>query len=146
MPLQLCERLLAHQFMLLPPFFFLSHCSRHRSLVLVSTLDGQISALDTGVGQGHVLWSIPSPSGPLFSSSLTNVEFKDDSGSYRLVPALDGNLYSWREGKLQVGDYRIDLVFSLRMILSANGVHSSSAFDVLFCGPYCQTDGDSTSK
>eukprot|EP00117_Sycon_ciliatum_P022801 scpid29376/ scgid2319/ Eukaryotic translation initiation factor 2-alpha kinase 3; PRKR-like endoplasmic reticulum kinase; Pancreatic eIF2-alpha kinase len=86
--------------------------SRFRSLVIVSTLDGQISALDAGRhGKGRLIWNVPSPSGPLFSSSLANVEFQDQAGSYQVVPALDGNLYTWRGGKLKAVPADIDSLF-----------------------------------
>ena len=43
------------------------------SLVLVSTLDGQLSALDTQEN-GKLLWSLPAFHGPLLSSSLSSIQ------------------------------------------------------------------------
>ena len=43
------------------------------SLVLVSTLDGQLSALDTQEN-GKLLWNLPAFHGPLLSSSLSSIQ------------------------------------------------------------------------
>ena len=110
-------------------------------MIVISTLDGQISALDATVtnGKGRLLWSIPSPSGPLFSSSLTNVEFKDDRGAYRLVPALDGNLYSWREGRLQVSTCVV-LVCMFFLVLHVVDIIPMNACTVTLCNCVCHCD------
>lgn len=48
-------------------------CSIHRSLVIISTLDGRISALDPH-NQGRKQWDLDVGSGCLVSSSLSKPE------------------------------------------------------------------------
>lgn len=50
-----------------------SLCSVHRSLVIISTLDGRISALDPH-NQGRKQWDLDVGSGCLVSSSLSKPE------------------------------------------------------------------------
>ncbi|KAL9983076.1 hypothetical protein ACROYT_G005205 [Oculina patagonica] len=75
----------------------LSARSSSCSLVLVSTLDGQLSALDTQEN-GKLLWSLPAFHGPLLSSSLSSVQMAKHVG---LIPSLDGGLYQVNGDKVE---------------------------------------------
>jgi translation initiation factor 2-alpha kinase 3 len=70
-------------------------------------LDGTLTALDR---EGSVHWVVPSLAGPLFSSSLSAVEFGDDAA--RLIPSLDGSIFHW------VGDRLEPLPFTAESLLS----------------------------
>ncbi|EDO48785.1 predicted protein [Nematostella vectensis] len=59
------------------------------SLIIVSTLDGKLSALD-GNNNGDLKWSLPAFSGPLLSSSLSSFQ---TGNKVRVIPSLDGGLY-----------------------------------------------------
>uniref|UniRef100_A0A8C9V7A5 non-specific serine/threonine protein kinase n=1 Tax=Scleropages formosus TaxID=113540 RepID=A0A8C9V7A5_SCLFO len=65
--------------------------SSHRSLVIISTLDGRISALDPN-DQGRKLWDLDVGSGCLVSSSLSKPEV---FGNKMIIPSLDGALFQW---------------------------------------------------
>lgn len=62
--------------------------------MLVSTLDGAISALDAE-NDGARLWKIETGPGSLLSSSISKVELNSDGKSVRLIPSLDGGLYKF---------------------------------------------------
>ncbi|KPP71197.1 eukaryotic translation initiation factor 2-alpha kinase 3-like [Scleropages formosus] len=61
------------------------------SLVIISTLDGRISALDPN-DQGRKLWDLDVGSGCLVSSSLSKPEV---FGNKMIIPSLDGALFQW---------------------------------------------------
>ncbi|XP_068708899.1 eukaryotic translation initiation factor 2-alpha kinase 3-like [Montipora foliosa] len=67
------------------------------SLVVVSTLDGKVSALDTK-DNGKLLWTLPPFHGPLLSSSLSSIEMAKHVG---LIPSLDGGLYQVEGDKVE---------------------------------------------
>ncbi|KAG0729798.1 Eukaryotic translation initiation factor 2-alpha kinase [Chionoecetes opilio] len=82
--------------------FSLPHCPQNlpedaddRALVLVSTLDGHITALD--LASGAVLWSHETGDGtnsrPLLSSSMSKLEVTSRGEWVRLIPSLDGGLF-----------------------------------------------------
>jgi translation initiation factor 2-alpha kinase 3 len=63
-------------------------------LLLVSTLDGTLSALDAS-DQGNILWKIETGPGGLLSSSISKVELNSHGKLVRLIPSLDGGLYKF---------------------------------------------------
>lgn len=67
------------------------------SLVVVSTLDGKVSALDTK-DNGKLLWTLPPFHGPLLSSSLSSIQMAKHVG---LIPSLDGGLYQFNGDKVE---------------------------------------------
>lgn len=75
----------------------LSARSSSCSLVVVSTLDGKLSALDTREN-GQLLWTLPAFHGPLLSSSLSSVQMAKHVG---LIPSLDGGLYQVNGDKVE---------------------------------------------
>ncbi|KAM9787626.1 eukaryotic translation initiation factor 2-alpha kinase 3 [Syngnathus typhle] len=66
-----------------------------RSLVIISTLDGRISALDPH-NQGRKQWDLDVGSGCLVSSSLSKPEVFD---SKMVIPSLDGALFQWNRDR-----------------------------------------------
>uniref|UniRef100_A0A3B4TBS9 Eukaryotic translation initiation factor 2-alpha kinase 3 n=2 Tax=Seriola dumerili TaxID=41447 RepID=A0A3B4TBS9_SERDU len=68
---------------------------RTRSLVIISTLDGRISALDPH-NQGRKQWDLDVGSGCLVSSSLSKPEV---FGNKMVIPSLDGALFQWNRDR-----------------------------------------------
>lgn len=66
-----------------------------RSLVIISTLDGRISALDPH-NQGRKQWDLDVGSGCLVSSSLSKPEV---FGNRMVIPSLDGALFQWNRDR-----------------------------------------------
>ncbi|KAE8290355.1 Eukaryotic translation initiation factor 2-alpha kinase 3 [Larimichthys crocea] len=66
-----------------------------RSLVIISTLDGRISALDPH-NQGRKQWDLDVASGCLVSSSLSKPEV---FGNKLVIPSLDGALFQWNRDR-----------------------------------------------
>ncbi|XP_018098482.1 eukaryotic translation initiation factor 2-alpha kinase 3 isoform X2 [Xenopus laevis] len=64
---------------------------RPRSLVIISTLDGRIAALDAE-NHGRKQWDFDIGSGSLVSSSLSKPEV---FGNKMIIPSLDGDLFQW---------------------------------------------------
>ncbi|XP_029448991.1 eukaryotic translation initiation factor 2-alpha kinase 3 isoform X2 [Rhinatrema bivittatum] len=64
---------------------------RPRSLVIISTLDGRIAALDPE-NLGRKQWDLDVGSGSLVSSSLSKPEV---FGNKMIIPSLDGDLFQW---------------------------------------------------
>uniref|UniRef100_A0A6I8PJ85 PRKR-like endoplasmic reticulum kinase n=1 Tax=Ornithorhynchus anatinus TaxID=9258 RepID=A0A6I8PJ85_ORNAN len=62
-----------------------------RSLVIISTLDGRIAALDPE-NRGQKYWDLDVGSGSLVSSSLSKPEV---FGNKMIIPSLDGDLFQW---------------------------------------------------
>lgn len=81
------------QFCASDPKFIPTHS---RAIVIVSTLDGHLTAFDGS--EGSVLWSLESDRGPLLSSTISNYKFPNDGRIVQLIPALDGDLYTF-DGK-----------------------------------------------
>uniref|UniRef100_H2MUR5 Eukaryotic translation initiation factor 2-alpha kinase 3 n=1 Tax=Oryzias latipes TaxID=8090 RepID=H2MUR5_ORYLA len=65
------------------------------SLVIISTLDGRISALDPH-NQGRKQWDLDVGSGSLVSSSLSKPEV---FGNKMVIPSLDGALFQWNRDR-----------------------------------------------
>ncbi|XP_041828636.1 eukaryotic translation initiation factor 2-alpha kinase 3 [Melanotaenia boesemani] len=66
-----------------------------RSLVIIGTLDGRISALDPH-NQGRKQWDLDVGSGCLVSSSLSKPEV---FGNKMVIPSLDGALFQWNRDR-----------------------------------------------
>ncbi|KAK5857778.1 hypothetical protein PBY51_010998 [Eleginops maclovinus] len=66
-----------------------------RSLVIISTLDGRISALDPH-NQGRKQWDLDVASGCLVSSSISKPEV---FGNKMIIPSLDGALFQWNRDR-----------------------------------------------
>ncbi|XP_075857077.1 eukaryotic translation initiation factor 2-alpha kinase 3 isoform X2 [Microcebus murinus] len=64
---------------------------RGRSLLIISTLDGRIAALDPE-NHGKKQWDLDVGSGSLVSSSLSKPEV---FGNKMIIPSLDGDLFQW---------------------------------------------------
>ncbi|KAK1791557.1 hypothetical protein P4O66_013557, partial [Electrophorus voltai] len=66
-----------------------------RSLVIISTLDGRIAALDP-LNEGRKQWDLDVGSGCLVSSSLSKPEV---FGNKVFIPSLDGALFQWNRDR-----------------------------------------------
>nr|CAH0105848.1 unnamed protein product [Daphnia galeata] len=73
---------------------FIKNSTKKSPLLLVSTLDGTLSALDAS-DQGNILWKIETGPGSLLSSSISKVELNSHGKLVRLIPSLDGGLYKF---------------------------------------------------
>ncbi|BFZ01589.1 hypothetical protein BsWGS_04628 [Bradybaena similaris] len=68
--------------------------------IIVSTIDGKVSALDLQK-KGSLAWSVPADTRPLYSSSLANMEVIRNGKKMRLIPSLDGALYQFDGEKVE---------------------------------------------
>lgn len=68
---------------------------RRRALVVISTLDGRIAALDP-LNQGRKQWDLDVGSGCLVSSTLSKPEI---FGNKMFIPSLDGALFQWNRDR-----------------------------------------------
>eukprot|EP00095_Tigriopus_kingsejongensis_P010151 maker-scaffold575_size133042-snap-gene-0.27 protein:Tk10151 transcript:maker-scaffold575_size133042-snap-gene-0.27-mRNA-1 annotation:"eukaryotic translation initiation factor 2-alpha kinase isoform x1" len=67
---------------------------RNSNLIVVSTLDGQISALDPQ-DSGALLWSLQTGPGPMISSTISQMELTNSGQFVKLIPSLGGGLYKF---------------------------------------------------
>lgn len=63
-------------------------------LILVSTLDGKLSALNIEEG-GEVAWSLDTGPGAMLSSSIHQLELTKNGHWARMIPSLSGGLYNF---------------------------------------------------
>ncbi|CAG5133197.1 unnamed protein product, partial [Candidula unifasciata] len=68
--------------------------------IIVSTIDGKVSALDLQK-KGSLAWSVEADTRPLYSSSLANMEVIRNGKKMRLIPSLDGALYQFDGEKVE---------------------------------------------
>ncbi|XP_066277574.1 eukaryotic translation initiation factor 2-alpha kinase 3-like [Branchiostoma lanceolatum] len=90
--------------------------SHHRShtppLVLVSTLDGKISALDMYNG-GQLKWTLDTEDAePLLSASISRLELMRNGRPMQLIPSLDGGLFQWDGESLEAVPFTADTLVS----------------------------------
>ncbi|XP_023320471.1 eukaryotic translation initiation factor 2-alpha kinase isoform X2 [Eurytemora carolleeae] len=65
-----------------------------KNLLLVSTLDGQISALDLNK-EGEMFWSVSTFPGSMLSSTISNMDLDNRGHFVKLIPSLTGRLYKF---------------------------------------------------
>ena len=69
------------------------------NILLVSTLDGKLTALDPKRRGSHqVLWSVPTEPGSMLSSTLSQLDLNPKGGKnpwVKLIPSLGGGLYKF---------------------------------------------------
>lgn len=72
----------------------LPYCSEsHQAgLVIVSTLDGKLSALNSS---GSLIWNIDTGPGPLLLSNIHELELTNNGEWIRIIPSLTGMLYKF---------------------------------------------------
>lgn len=71
----------------------LPHCDDEKlGLVLISTLDGKLSALDSA---GDLKWEFVSGSGALLKSSIHSFDLWNNGENVRIIPSLTGSLYKF---------------------------------------------------
>ena len=81
---------------LCPPKAVKPFKNKKNNLLIVSTLDGQITALDLNK-DGEMLWSSPTSPGPMLSSTLSDLELDDRGRLVKLIPSLSGNIYKLQD-------------------------------------------------
>ena len=70
--------------------------SRNSNVLIVSTLDGQIHALNSDPELGHrVLWSVATEPGDMVSSTISQLELTNNAKWVKLIPSLGGGLYKF---------------------------------------------------
>ena len=67
---------------------------RNSNVVIVSTLDGKVTALDPR-DEGRVLWSIDTSPGEMVSSTISQLEMTSNAKWVKLIPSLAGGLYKF---------------------------------------------------
>ncbi|XP_071827738.1 eukaryotic translation initiation factor 2-alpha kinase 3-like [Apostichopus japonicus] len=90
---------------------------RKRPLVVVSSMNGAVTALDLH-GSGSKLWDLDAGTGPLLSSSLSSQNFLD--GEKKILPALDGDIFTWDGTRLESCPFSTDSLISSSFKLSDN--------------------------
>ena len=90
--------------------------STRKNLLIVSTLDGYITALDLNKN-GEMLWSVATVPGPMLSSTLSDMELDERGHLVRLIPSLSGKIYKLKDEMVEpiALDARSLLFSSLKM-------------------------------
>ncbi|XP_060576600.1 eukaryotic translation initiation factor 2-alpha kinase 3-like [Ruditapes philippinarum] len=96
-----------------------SDINSDRRLILVSTLDGKLSALDDK-DEGKLLWSVAADSRPLLSSSISKMEIMHDGVPTRYIPSLDGGLYRYDGDSIEAVPLSADTLLSSTFKLADN--------------------------
>lgn len=65
-----------------------------KNILIVSTLDGQVTALDLA-NSGEMIWSTPTHPGSMLSSTISSMELDDRGQWMKLIPSLTGKLYKF---------------------------------------------------
>ncbi|XP_019626481.1 PREDICTED: eukaryotic translation initiation factor 2-alpha kinase 3-like [Branchiostoma belcheri] len=88
------------------------HRSHTPPLVLVSTLDGKVSALDMYNG-GQLKWTLDTDEAePLLSASISRLELTRNGRPMQLIPSLDGGLFQWDGESLEAVPFTADTLVS----------------------------------
>lgn len=90
-----------------------------RKLILVSTLDGKLSALDVKE-EVKLLWSVPADSRPLLSSSISKLEIMHDGVPTRYIPSLNGGLYRYDGDSIEAVPLSAETLLSSTFKLADN--------------------------
>lgn len=85
----------------------------NRSAILVSTIDGRITALN--VADGTILWSHATKPDSLLASTLDNLKLTNDGKRMHLVPSLDGDLYTFDGERMGAIPLSMDALLSNSM-------------------------------
>ncbi|XP_064602611.1 eukaryotic translation initiation factor 2-alpha kinase 3-like [Liolophura sinensis] len=93
----------------------------YSNLMLVSTLDGKMSALDLNQ-KGSMAWSINTGSQPLLSSSISKLGIMRNGERTRLIPSLDGGLYQYNGESIEAVPFTAETLLSSSFKLSENTV------------------------
>ncbi|XP_011057621.1 PREDICTED: eukaryotic translation initiation factor 2-alpha kinase isoform X1 [Acromyrmex echinatior] len=105
----------------------LKSCDQHfkdtRSLIFVSTLDGNISALNAS-NYGKKQWTIDFNNGPMLSSSIHDTELNNNGQWVRLIPSLSGQLYKFDGENLETMPITADQLLHLSLRFSDDLVYA----------------------
>ncbi|XP_067656934.1 eukaryotic translation initiation factor 2-alpha kinase 3-like [Haliotis asinina] len=93
--------------------------ARDKYVMVVSTLDGRVSALDVG-DKGQLMWSVQADSRPLLSSSISKMEVMREGVRTRLIPSLDGGLYQYDGDSIEAVPMTAETLLSSSFRLSDN--------------------------
>ncbi|KAL1492916.1 hypothetical protein ABEB36_011082 [Hypothenemus hampei] len=76
------------------PIPILPYCPNKNGsgIILVSTLDGKLSAINSS---GHLSWTIETGPGPLLVSNIHKLELTNNGEWIKIIPSLTGNLYKF---------------------------------------------------
>ncbi|XP_002128488.2 eukaryotic translation initiation factor 2-alpha kinase 3 [Ciona intestinalis] len=80
-------------------------------LLIATTLDGKISALNIADG-GKLKWVVDLGHGPLVSSSLAKLVYKEDGKYVRLIPSLHGGLFRFDGESVEAVPFDADQLLS----------------------------------
>ncbi|XP_011867892.1 PREDICTED: eukaryotic translation initiation factor 2-alpha kinase-like [Vollenhovia emeryi] len=97
---------------------------KNESLLFVTTLDGQVSAVD--VNNGKIQWTLNFNNGPMLSSNIHNIQVNNNGQLIRLIPSLNGGLYTFDGEKLEVVPITADQLLHSSLRISAS--------DLIFSG------------
>ncbi|CAK8681570.1 unnamed protein product [Clavelina lepadiformis] len=84
--------------------------AKYRQLIIAGTVDGKVSALNAE--DGSLLWTADLGNGPLVSSSVTRLLYKDGGKVIRLIPSLHGGLFKFDGESLESVSFDADQLVS----------------------------------
>lgn len=96
------------------------------NLLVVSTLDGQISALDLN-NAGEMFWSVSTSPGEMISSTISHMELGPNGKWIKYIPSLSGRLYRFDGMSVQPIPIDADSLLELKVhdnIVIAGGKES----------------------
>ncbi|UYV75731.1 hypothetical protein LAZ67_13001161 [Cordylochernes scorpioides] len=107
-------------------------CNVPREYVLLSTIDGRLTAMDAR-DQGKMLWSEKIGESPLLESTLPQFfELEIGGEMYKLLPTFDGKLFINRDGNLQhVGHLTENIMKSIQTQPTGGWERSKYGLDLL---------------
>lgn len=126
-----------------------------RPLLVVSSMDGTVTTLDLS-DNGRKQWDLDAGTGPLLSSSLSKINENSEilDGAKRILPSLDGDLFTWDGSNLEACPFSTDSLISSSFKLSDNtmvvgskstrtyGINANTGQLVYSCSPdECTTMG-----
>nr|CAB3241538.1 eukaryotic translation initiation factor 2-alpha kinase 3 [Phallusia mammillata] len=85
--------------------------SHVKPIIIASTVDGKVSALDIHKG-GKLIWQVDLGNGPLVSSSISKLVYKEDGKSVRLIPSLNGGLFKFDGEAVEAVPFDADQLLS----------------------------------
>ncbi|XP_053392542.1 methionine--tRNA ligase-like [Mercenaria mercenaria] len=101
------------------PWVLVKGSDADKRLILVSTLDGKLSALDVKE-EGKLLWSVAADSRPLLSSSISKLEIMHEGVPTRYIPSLNGGLYRYDGESIEAVPLSVDTLLSSTFKLADN--------------------------
>lgn len=91
------------------------------NLLLVSTLDGQLSALDLAK-DGEMFWSVSTYPGPMLSSTISKMDLDSRGQFIKLIPSLNGRLYKFNGEVVEPIPLNVDSLLGTSLKMQENMV------------------------